>query len=94
MAESWFHERYASDSVLTSGAMWGTTVALGWMVVQYAYYSFFHPLSKYPGPKLAGVTTWWKTYIELVKQESLAHKLIKLHAQYGGCSNMVTPLRV
>ena len=67
------------------------TFYLSWAILQIIYYAFFHPLSRYPGPRLAGVTVWWKVYIELVKQESLAHKLIKLHARYGACLDFRTP---
>jgi hypothetical protein len=47
------------------------------------YNGFFHPLAKFPGPRAAGLTAWWKTYIEVVEQESMVHLLVKLHAEYG-----------
>ena len=47
------------------------------------YNLFLHPLSKYPGPLGARATDWWKTYIEVVKQESFVHLVMKLHDQYG-----------
>ena len=42
-----------------------------------------HPLREYPGPLSAKATTWWKAYIEVVKQESMVDVLFKLHEQYG-----------
>ncbi len=47
------------------------------------YNVFFHPLRKFPGPLLAAVTPWWKTYEEVGKGTSLYHKLVDLHAIYG-----------
>jgi len=44
---------------------------------------FFHPLSRYPGPWAAKATDWWKTYIEVVKQESMVDVLFQLHEKYG-----------
>ena len=43
----------------------------------------FHPLAKFPGPFWAGVTPWWKTYEEVWKGNSLFHRLVDIHAQYG-----------
>ena len=47
------------------------------------YNVLFHPLRAYPGPLAARATTWWKTYIEVVKQESMIDVLFKLHKQFG-----------
>jgi len=47
------------------------------------YNLFFHPLRKFPGPVMAGATSWWKAYKEVVKQETLAQLLFDLHAKYG-----------
>ena len=59
---------------------------LAWLtlgVFRLFYNVFFHPLRAYPGPLVAGATTWWKTYIEVVKQESMIDVLFKLHEQFG-----------
>lgn len=44
---------------------------------------FLHPLSKYPGPAAAKATTWWKTYVEVVRQESMVDVLFELHKEFG-----------
>jgi hypothetical protein len=64
------------------------TLFSAWMILRLYnlfYNLYLHPLRKYPGPLGARATTWWKTYIEVVKQESLVHLVIKLHEQYGRC---------
>ncbi|KIP07977.1 hypothetical protein PHLGIDRAFT_105021 [Phlebiopsis gigantea 11061_1 CR5-6] len=47
------------------------------------YNLYFHPLAKFPGPKWAAVTGWWKTYVEVYKGESIIDKLFELHKIYG-----------
>ncbi|KAK2751679.1 hypothetical protein CKAH01_17841 [Colletotrichum kahawae] len=50
---------------------------------QVIYNIHFHPLRKFPGPFLAGATSLWKGYKEVIKQETLAQELFKLHEKYG-----------
>lgn len=49
------------------------------------YRAFFHPLSKVPGPWLAGVTQWYETYYELVPNGGgmFTKRIKKMHEQYG-----------
>ena len=44
---------------------------------------YFHPLSKFPGPRLAACSGWWLVYHELIRGGSLAHILSALHDRYG-----------
>ncbi|KAI1391262.1 cytochrome P450 [Hypoxylon trugodes] len=47
----------------------------------FAYNIYFHPLSKYPGPRIASATSWW---LALPYVRGGLHKyLLKLHEQYG-----------
>jgi hypothetical protein len=62
------------------------TLILAWVgraVVRVVYNVFLHPLRKFPGPFAAGATEWWKTWIEVVTQESMTDVLVRLHKQYG-----------
>ena len=45
---------------------------------------FFHPLSEFPGPRLAAATTFYKTYFEVIKGGELLGKVHQLHIFYGG----------
>ena len=47
------------------------------------YNLYLHPLSKYPGPKIAAFTEWWKTYVEVYRHESLVERLFELHSLHG-----------
>jgi hypothetical protein len=67
------------------------TLILAWVgrgVVRVVCNIFFHPLRKFPGPNWAKATEWWKTYIEVVKQESMTDVLVRLHKQYGMSSKV------
>lgn len=66
------------SSLLLAFGAWKTTQAL--------YYAYLSPLSKYPGPPLAAVSTLWKLYIELIKGTSLSLELVKVHERYGAVS--------
>ena len=56
----------------------------------------FHPLAKFPGPKLAGATWWYMMYYEVFKDGAFIEHLNELHAQYGlclsciGCANILS----
>lgn len=43
----------------------------------------FHPLKGFPGPKLAAVTSWYKTLQEVILGRSWVQVLETLHQQYG-----------
>ncbi|OBT51537.1 hypothetical protein VE04_08593 [Pseudogymnoascus sp. 24MN13] len=47
------------------------------------YNLLLHPLRKFPGPVLAGATSYWKAWKEVVLQQTMAQELFKLHDKYG-----------
>ena len=47
------------------------------------YNLYLHPLSHFPGPKLAACSRLWLAYRELIKRESLGDLRVELHRQYG-----------
>ncbi|KAH9177310.1 putative P450 monooxygenase [Lactarius sanguifluus] len=72
---------------LFSPPVFGYLVALAailslfvWRIV---YNLYFHPLSHFPGPKLAACSGLWLAYRELIKGESLSDLRAQLHRQYG-----------
>jgi len=44
---------------------------------------FFHPLSAFPGPRLAAATTSYKMYFEVIRGGELLGKIHQLHVLYG-----------
>lgn len=65
-----------------------TILLVGYWISLGVYRVFFHPLAKFPGPKLAGLTYWYDFYFEVVKLGKLHKQLNYLHSKYG---KFVTP---
>lgn len=47
------------------------------------YRLYLHPLSKFPGPKLAALTSFYAEYYDLPIHTSYVKKLPDLHKKYG-----------
>ena len=54
-----------------------------WTVYGVVYRLYLHPLSHFPGPKLAIATYWYEFYYDVIKGGRYTWKLKELHAQYG-----------
>ena len=52
-------------------------------LVRVIYNVYFHPLSRFPGPRSAACTGWWLAYMELVRGVSLSTLRAQLHRKYG-----------
>ncbi|OTA84957.1 hypothetical protein M434DRAFT_16235 [Hypoxylon sp. CO27-5] len=50
-------------------------------VYLFAYNTFFHPLSRYPGPRIASATPWWLALS--LARGTTPKDLLKLHDKYG-----------
>ena len=62
------------------------TTALGLLIYTLArviYNVFFHPLSRFPGPRGAAFTKWWLAYMIFVRGVSLSTLRALLHQEYG-----------
>ncbi|GFP52833.1 fusicoccadiene C-8 hydroxylase [Trichoderma asperellum] len=47
------------------------------------YRLFISPLAKFPGPKLAALTSWYELYYDVVKQGQYLWEIEKMHDKYG-----------
>lgn len=66
---------------------------IGWPAVigvAVAYYGtlvfyrlFLHPLSRFPGPKLAAISRWYEAYYDVVLGGQYTVKIAELHQKYG-----------
>ena len=54
-----------------------------WVIYSVIYRLYFHPLAKFPGPKLAIVTHWYEFYHDIVRRGQYTYKLRELHQKYG-----------
>ncbi|KAK3403125.1 cytochrome P450 [Sordaria brevicollis] len=58
-------------------------VAAIFYVSRILYRLTFHPLAKFPGPKLAAITTWYEFYYDVIQEGQYTFKIGELHKQYG-----------
>ena len=58
-------------------------VTLVYYVSLGVYRVLFHPLAKFPGPKLAGLTLWYEFYYDVIGRGKYLWKIKELHEAYG-----------
>ena len=54
-----------------------------WMIYGIVYRLYFHPLAKFPGPKLGIITYWFEFWHDVVRRGKYTWKIKDLHAEYG-----------
>jgi len=58
------------------------------------YRLYFHPLAKFPGPRLAAVTGWYEFYHDIVHRGLFIWHIQELHDQYGELKGEVRSVSV
>lgn len=60
---------------------------------QVIYHLLFHPLSKFPGPKLAAAKGWYESYFDLWVEDGgqFIFEIKRLHQKYGQLSSLPCP---
>ena len=53
------------------------------VVARGIYRLYFHPLAKFPGPKMAALTMWYEFYYDVVKRGKFTFEIVKMHEEYG-----------
>ena len=43
----------------------------------------FHPLAKFPGPKIAALTRWYELYYDGIHKGKYLFKIEEMHKKYG-----------
>ena len=56
---------------------------LAWVITGAAYRLIFSPIAKFPGPKLAALTSWYEFYYDYFQRGRFTWKIKELHTQYG-----------
>ncbi|RPB13088.1 cytochrome P450 [Morchella conica CCBAS932] len=60
-----------------------TTLWTVYRIGVYTYRLFLHPLSKYPGPRLAAASSVYEMYHDIVKKGDMTFHMDELHRKYG-----------
>lgn len=47
------------------------------------YRLYFHPISQFPGPRIAAVTGWYQAYYDIWKGGKMTQNIALLHEKYG-----------
>ncbi|KAJ4382010.1 hypothetical protein N0V86_002336 [Didymella sp. IMI 355093] len=58
-------------------------IYLAYGVLLALYRIYLHPLSKYPGPRLAAATRWYEFYFDVIKRGRFAWEIKRMHEVYG-----------
>ncbi|KAI5460880.1 cytochrome P450 [Mariannaea sp. PMI_226] len=61
----------------------GASAALIYVVLTAIYRLYFSPLAKFPGPKLAALTSWYNGYYDLVSGGQYIWEIDEMHRKYG-----------
>lgn len=64
---------------------WETAIiaTVGYYLVIHLYRLFFHPLAKFPGPRIAAASFWYEFYYDVVRCGRYHIKIAELHEKYG-----------
>jgi hypothetical protein len=55
----------------------------GYYILLLVYRLYFHPLSHFPGPKLAALSSWYEFYFDVVKRGRFMWEIERMHEEYG-----------
>lgn len=68
---------------MASLILWGLASIIVWFALRSIYRLYFHPLSKFPGPKLAAITSGYEFYYNVVRRGMFIWEIERMHQQYG-----------
>ncbi|UPK99637.1 hypothetical protein LCI18_010689 [Fusarium solani-melongenae] len=79
MTESVFWtEKSVVAAAGAAGLFW-----VSYLVCKVIYNLFFHPLSKFPGPKIAAIGTYYEFYHDVIRDGTYLWRIEEMHRKYG-----------
>jgi hypothetical protein len=79
------------SSVLWIAAVLGI---VGYFLIRTIYRLYFHPLHKFPGPKLAAATHSYEFYYDAIKRGRFIWEIQRMHEKYGMYAKTFTHLSI
>lgn len=72
-------------------AQFSYSQAAGFLACLYLWYCFclalyrlyLHPLAKFPGPRLAALTSWYEVYYDVYLIGKFRNQIKEMHSKYG-----------
>ncbi|KAI8651058.1 hypothetical protein NCS57_01441500 [Fusarium keratoplasticum] len=71
-------EKPAVAAAGAAGLFW-----VSYLVCKVIYNLFFHPLSKFPGPKIAAIGTYYEFYHDVIRDGTYLWRIEEMHRKYG-----------
>lgn len=68
-----------------------SVVAVVWILGFVVTRLYLHPLSKFPGPRIAAVTRWYEFYHDVLRDGTYVKYYPKLHKKLGSNSSGAPP---
>lgn len=62
---------------------WLLASLIVYLAVKSIYRLYFHPLSKFPGPKLTAITHLYEFYHDIIRNGMFIWEIEKMHEKYG-----------
>ena len=65
--------------------MWLILLGFGgvYLFLRSIYRIYFHPLSRFPGPRLAAITHGYEFYYDVIRHGMYIWEIEKMHQKYG-----------
>ena len=82
-------EAFLPKDTVARAAIFALGTFLVYALSVVAYRLVFSPIAKFPGPKLAALTTYYELYYDVVHKGKYLFEIEKMHDKYGTyCSSL------